>query len=418
MVGTASAAITVYLNNNGNQPLNVGTLINTNTAEFSTTESDYCSGNTGPTAVLPGSNCNVNVTFTPNATGAQTGTITFPVTYADQTTGNFTLSMTGNGVATGDTVAITPAAVQFPAQIQSSTGSPQTITVTNTGNVSVNIGTDFISANSAEFEIPADQDGCTGPLAPTQSCYISVTFTPSSGATGAQTGTLKIADNATGGPHSVSLTGTAITAAQEIVLSQTALAFGNQPAGPTSSAQVVYFSNQGSTANVAITSFTLGGTNPTDFSIVTNTCSGYFYAQSSCYVSVQFNPLTGTSGALTATITEKDLVGTHTITLTGTAVAPGPAAALSPTTLAFPTQNVGTPSAAQNFSVTNTGSANLTITAVASTNTAEFPVYSDGCSGVTLAPPTGGTPGQAMHHQREIFTVLRWHPHRVDYGDR
>ncbi len=153
------------------------------------------------------------------------------------------------------------------------------------------------------------------------------------------------------------------------MLSQTALAFGNQPAGSTSSAQVVYFTNQGSTANVAITSFTLGGTNPTDFSIVTNTCSSYFYAQSSCYVSVQFNPLTGTSGALTATITEKDLVGTHTITLTGTAVAAGPAAALSPTTLAFPTQNVGTPSAAQNFSVTNTGSANLTITAVASTNT-------------------------------------------------
>ena len=59
---------------------------------------------------------------------------------------------------------------------------------------------------------------------------------------------------------------------------------------------------------------------------------------------------------------------------------------MTPSTLTFAKQTVGVPSAAQNFSVTNTGSANLTITLVASTNSAEFPISSDGCAGATLTP--------------------------------
>jgi hypothetical protein len=59
---------------------------------------------------------------------------------------------------------------------------------------------------------------------------------------------------------------------------------------------------------------------------------------------------------------------------------------MTPSTLTFAKQTVGVPSAAQDFSVTNTGSANLTITLVASTNSAEFPISSDGCAGATLTP--------------------------------
>jgi Abnormal spindle-like microcephaly-assoc'd, ASPM-SPD-2-Hydin/Beta-propeller repeat len=382
-VGTTAYPITVYLNNSGNQPFNVGTLTNTNVAEFSTAGYDGCSGTTVPV----GSYCSLGVTFTPSGTGAQTGSITFPVTFADKATASPKLALTGTGVASAKALQITPAGIQFPAEIQTLTSNARSITVTNTGNVAVTIGTDSISTNSAEFEI--DSDNCAGTnLAPTGACSIQITFTPSASATGTQTGALKIADNATGGPHTVALSGTAITAAQQIVLSQTALAFGNQPAGSTSSAQLVYFTNQ-SDSSVNFTSIALGGTNAADFTFTNGNCNeSYYPARSNCYISVQFIPPTGASGALTATITEMDSAtpGTHTITLTGTAVAPGPAAALSPSTLTFPTQNVGTTSAVQYFSVTNTGSANLTISAVTSTNAAEFPVYSDGCSGTSLTP--------------------------------
>jgi hypothetical protein len=381
-VGTTQNFGSVYLNNNGNQAFTVGTLVNTNSAEFSAA-TDGCSG----VIVAVGSSCSVYLTFTPSATGAQTGMITFPVTFADRATASPKLAMSGTGIASSKALQITPSGIQFPAEIQTLTSGPQSISVTNTGNVSVTIGTDSISTNSAEFAI--SYDSCTGSnLAPAGACSIQVTFTPTASATGSQTGALKIGDNAAGGPHTVALTGTAITAAQQIVLSQTTLAFGNQPAGSTSSARVVYFTNQ-SDSTVTINSLALGGTNAADFQISNNTCYyGYYPARYSCYVAVQFIPPTGASGALTATIAETDTAtpGTHTITLTGTAVSAGPAIAFQPASLTFPTQNVGTTSAPQYFSATNTGTANLTITAVASTNATEFPIATDSCSGVTLTP--------------------------------
>ena len=135
--------------------------------------------------------------------------------------------------------------------------------------------------------------------------------------------------------------------------------------------------------------FTLGGANASDFQVVVNTCYyGYYQARVTCYVGIQFIPPAGTTGPLSATLLETDAAtpGSHTITLTGTAVTPGPAAAFSPSVISFAQQNVGSTSAPQNFSVTNTGSANLTVTAVASSNTTEFPVSLDGCSGTTLTP--------------------------------
>jgi hypothetical protein len=58
---------------------------------------------------------------------------------------------------------------------------------------------------------------------------------------------------------------------------------------------------------------------------------------------------------------------------------------LFPTSLTYPLQNVGAKSATQSFSVYNTGSANLTITGVTSTNATEFPITSNGCAGKTIA---------------------------------
>jgi len=195
---------------------------------------------------------------------------------------------------------------------------------------------------------------------------------------------LTIGDNATGGPHSVALSGIAIPASQQIVVSQTALAFGNEPAGSSSSAQLVYFTNQ-SDSSVTVSSYVLGGTNRGDFT-GTNNCGSTFAARSTCSISFTFTPLAGTSGALSATLTETDSgsPGTHVITLTGAAGSTGPAAALNPSTLTFSTQNVHTTSATQNFSVTNTGTGSLAVTSVASTNSTEFAVVSDGCTGTTL----------------------------------
>jgi len=271
--------------------------------------------------------------------------------------------------------------MQFGNLIVGTVSSENAVQVTNTGNAPVTVGTDSITG---VFAISSDSCA-SSTIQPGNTCYVYVSFNPT--AAGPATGTLTIADNATGGPHAVALSGTGIPASQQIALSQTTVAFGNQPAGSSGSQTAVYVSNLGST-NVTITSIVLGGTNAADFSMTNDCYSSYFNANASCPIYVTFAPLATASGALTASITLAYGAGgsPQTISLTGTVVAPGPAAALTPASLTFAKQNVGVVSAPQVFSVTNTGSANLSIVLVASTNSTEFPISADGCSGATLTP--------------------------------
>jgi hypothetical protein len=388
VVGTTSSSDTLTLTNSGNRTLTVGTLTGVNiavgsssTGEFSTKASggsDGCSG----TTVTAGNSCYVYVVFTPSATGARSGSISFPVTYADSTTATKTATLSGNGIASTSSVQVTPAGVQFGNQIVGtvSNGNAGGVQLTNTGNAPVKVGSDSITGSFA-----IQSDSCaSATIQPGSSCYANITFNPT--AAGAASGTFTIADNAPGGPHTVTLSGTGIPASQQIVLSQTSIAFANQAAGSSSSSTVVYIANQGST-NVTIGSIALSGSNAADFQM-SNACSTYFYANQSCTLTIAFAPAANASGAQTASIAVKYVASgaPQTITLTGTAVAPGPAAALTPATLTFAKQTVGVPSAPQSFSVTNTGSANLTITLVNSTNSAEFPISSDGCAGATLTP--------------------------------
>ena len=393
-VGTTSTfTYTVLLTNSGNRPFTVNTLTGTNaqvgavaTGEFSAKAAnggtDTCSGAT----VQPGSNCYLYVTFTPTAVGTRTGTISFPVTFANKSTASTKISLTGIGVAAVKTLQITPGSIQFPAQTQGVVSNYQTISVVNTGNVTIHFGADLIATNSSEFAI--NYDGCVNVnLAYNQNCIIRVTFKPLATSTGSRTGTLTIADNATGGPHTVALTGAAITPAQDIVVSQTAMAFGNQPAGSASSPQYAYVTNQTDT-NLPINSIVLAGANAGDFTQTTNCPTGGYNlnARATCYIGATFTPAASVTGARTATITETDATtgSPRIITLTGTSVVPGPAVSLTPATFNFGTVNVGASSGSQNFSITNVGSTNLIITKVAATNVPEFPVTSDGCAGATL----------------------------------
>ena len=105
VIGTTSAAQTVTLTNNGNSSLTVGTINGTDlgiagaTAEFSYAAinggNDQCSG----VPVAAGATCTVNLTFTPNSAAAKTGTLVFPVTYANSSTANITVNLSGTGIA-------------------------------------------------------------------------------------------------------------------------------------------------------------------------------------------------------------------------------------------------------------------------------------------------------------------------------
>ena len=144
------------------------------------------------------------------------------------------------------------------------TSGAQGFTLTNTGNATLTISSMAVTGtNAGDF---AQTNTCGSSVAAGATCTISVTFTPT--ASGSRTASVTLADNATGSPQSVSLTGTG--AAPAATSFHPGLTFASQAVGSTSSAQTITLSNTGNAA-LTHTSIALTGTNPGDFA-QTNTC--------------------------------------------------------------------------------------------------------------------------------------------------
>jgi len=154
-----------------------------------------------------------------------------------------------------------------------------------------------------------------------------------------------------------------------ITLSAPGLTFGVQAVGTTSSAQAITLTNTG-LATLDLSGSTITGTNAGDFAESATTCGATLAVNGSCQISVTFTPLGyGTRSALLQ-ISGNALGGPQNISLTGSTPL-GSVAQLSPTNLAFPSQYVGTTGLPQSVTVSNTGSAALTISSV-TTSPADF----------------------------------------------
>lgn len=384
----ADATQIITLDNTGNLPITLGPLTGTAVVVGATTTGDFSTSNTvggndgcSAQTVAPRSNCQITVAFKPTTTGARTGSVVFPVTYSDKTTTSLTATFTGKGIASTSTIVVSPSTGQFDGQIVGTTSTNNlTITVSNTGNQPVKIATSTLTSS---FSFAGDS--CSGTtLGVNATCSITVAFSPTT--TGAISGTLTIPDNATGNPHKVSLAGNGLPTTSQIVLSQTAINFGKQLVATKGGVINVFVTNL-STSTVTISAVTLGGTNPTDY-VETNGCAGIALSGLQyCTISLTFNPAAASTGVRTATVVETDTASgsPRYITLTGTGVAAAPSVAFYPASLNFGTVNLGTQSAAQTFSVTNTGTANLVMSTVVSSNPTEFPITSNTCAGKTIA---------------------------------
>jgi hypothetical protein len=145
------------------------------------------------------------------------------------------------------------------------------------------------------------------------------------------------------------------------------LNFGNVNDGTTSAPLTITVTNTGN-SNLTVASVGISGANAGDFK-ETNTCtSGSVAPQATCAINVTFTPsISGTENA-TVTVTDNAPNSPESTTLTGVGEGgSGPAVTLSPTSLTFPTQLVGTASTPQNVTLTNTGAAVLSITSIATT---------------------------------------------------
>jgi hypothetical protein len=243
----------------------------------------------------------------------------------------------------GPVVVLSPSSLTFAAQNVGTSSPAQMITLSNTGTAALNISNIGVTgADPGDF---TQTNTCPASLAVGTSCTISVTFTPA--ATGTQTASVSITDNALRSPQFVLLTGTGGPGTPVLTLSPTSLTFPTQLVGTVSAAQVVTLTNTG-TATLSISNFAITGAESADFA-KTNTCGTSMAVGANCTISVTFRPTNRNNRTASLSITDNASGSPQTVALTGV----GTDITLAPTSLVFGGQGVGSTSAAQTVTLTN-----------------------------------------------------------------
>ncbi len=258
----------------------------------------------------PCTNCWLGIQFKPSSTGPRPATLTL----SSGTTGNpYTLSLTGNGLAlTG--LVLTPAIQEFgPAPIHSTT-APTLFTLTNLSPSPITLTSTTLTGDFALSAAPTGGQACTSSqvLAPTTSCFLQITFSPT--ATGQRTGTLTLQTSY--GTVTATLTGYG-SADPGFSLNPASLVFNNIP-DPTATQQTITLTNT-SAYNLQVNGF---GLNSSHFQINTPelfTCASVAPG-ASCTITVAFQPTTSTvigNISLTTTSSFLNTATTSIIPLTG-----------------------------------------------------------------------------------------------------
>jgi hypothetical protein len=343
LVGTTSAAQTVMLTNTGTASLSI-----TSISVTGTEGGDFTQTNTCGTSVAAGANCTISVTFKPHGDNTRAATLSI----SDNATGSpQSVPLSGMGTY----VELVPASLTFADQTVGTTSAAQTVTLTNT-LPSATVTIDGVSITGADAGDFAQTNTCGTSVAAGASCTINVTFTPTEA--GTRTAAVSVSDGGGGSPQTVALTG---TTGPSVTLAPTSLTFAGQNVGTTSAPQMVTLTNSGGSA-LGVTSISITGADPGDFA-QTNTCGTSVAAGANCVISVTFTPVATGSRTASVSITDNAPISPQTVGLTGTGTT-GPVASLSPSTMTFSSQPVGSTSSPQVATLTNTGGSSLTISSI------------------------------------------------------
>ncbi|HXM63383.1 MAG TPA: FG-GAP-like repeat-containing protein [Terriglobales bacterium] len=282
--------------------------------------------------------------------------------------------------------AISPASLNFGSQGVDTTSAPQTITISNSSNVVFNIASIVASGNFSQT------NNCVGSLAIGARCSVNVIFAPAT--TGLLTGAITITDNTKVSPVAIPLSGTGVNG-PFLTPYPSRVNFSPQDQGTSSTPATIMLVNTGN-APLSLSSVSITGADAPDFR-QKNACGSALAVGASCSVNVTFTPTAGGSRTASLSITDSAPGSPQSVSLSGTGL--GPVANLNPNQLTFASQTVGSTSAAQAVTLTNTGSGPLNITSIAAsgdfgeTNTCNTSLAPGGnCQiSVTFTPKAAGS---------------------------
>lgn len=370
-------------------------LAGTNAADFAVT-ANGCAGITLP----QGASCTITVSFKPSLLGTRTATLSV-------TDSQGTQSATLTGTGTGPLYSVTPNPLQFPNTVVGKVSAVQTLSVRNNQTVPMTFsGASLGGLFGAQYQLTAATTCSAAPIASGGTCVIALTFNPQAvlGLGGIRPAILSL--TASGLTTNVGLNGTAILFPVDVTpkgifgINGALPQFANTQVGQASGFAVATLSNYQSTP-VTVNSIVP----PSQFQVVNGaatTCqSGTVLpaaaadgTPTSCTLAVRFTPnaqnlLFGFINLAWVQSATFNLAGSGginpTLSLSGTALA----SAITGSG-AFGNQPVGTTSASQSFTYTNSGATPVTLTAV--TLTGDYAIVSNTCSGTgTLPVAAGGT---------------------------
>ena len=344
-IGLSSATenLTFTNNSSGAISFSADALLGENPAEFST-PTDACANS----VVQPAGNCTISVMFTPSAAGVRQANLQLNNSAANAP---FVVSLIGYG----SPIVFAPATLAFGPQSPGTTSSPQSLTITNTGQASLTIGSLVKGGNAPQY-FALKSDACTGTtLAANASCTVAIAFSPP--VIGLFTAVLSVNDTASDSPQSVLITGNGTGPAAG--LNPSYLTFTNQGVGTTSPPQSIVLTNTGTaTLNISQIASTV------NYFAETNNCNPQVAVGASCTINVTFTPTT--SGVLEGAIQVSDdaLASPQQVGLTGTAGPGASALTVAPAQLTFGNLPVTTTSASQAVSVASLGAATVNINGI------------------------------------------------------
>jgi hypothetical protein len=362
--GSASAAMVLTLSNpNSTTALNFDSISISGAGATSFTETNNCGA-----TIAPGGNCSISVTFTPAAIGALSAVLAVVTRYPGFGPVSISSALSGTGVAP-PAPTFTPSILAFGNQVVGTTSARLSTTLTNTGTDTLVIDgalPTIIGSGAASISAASN---CPATLAPAATCTVSASFTPSS--LGAYSLSLQMTAHYSGAPSveftpTVAIIGAGIVQPPVLAISPATLDFGNQIVNTISARLPVTVTNTSATDTIALTTFVI---NSPGFSVNFSSCPPPLAPGASCTVYYTFNPSTPQVYNAVASIQPVPYqcggclrsYPLGTFNLTGTGVTP--MASLTPASMSL-TSTVGTTSAAQTATLTNTGVAPLTIVGV------------------------------------------------------
>lgn len=349
VVTGTSATQTITLDNTGSRSVTV--------SQANATGSGFTiTGLLLPLTLVAGQTASFSAVFSPNAAGSVTGSISVvsnaagsPATVSLTGTGNVSQAASTGGTSqpagTGGAsqASVTPASLSF-GTVEVGFRSTATLTMSNTGTSAVTVSQ--VSATGNGFSV-------TGPSLPVtltggKAAIFEVAFTPATATP--STGGVSIVSDASSAPVTIPLSGAGATLL--LALSPANVSFGNIAAG-SSSTQTVTLSNTG-TAPVTVSQATAS----TGFSISGLSLPMTLAAGQSASFNAVFTPTAAGNATGSISVVSNASNSPAAIALSGTSSTQS--LSLNPTSLSFGNITIGNNSVLP-VVVTNTGTASITI---------------------------------------------------------